>query len=139
MEEIIATNGNDLATEMTTPALTFCSVKADTKDDKIKMYNAMNNPDFKIGDFINKKLTIKDVLVEIVEIVDEETGECNRQPRTVIIDMDGHGYMAMSNGVFNSVKNLINVFGAPTWPEGVTVEVKQQQVKNGSMLFLQAV
>ena len=57
---------------------TYCSIKGGDRATKAKLYNASNNPDHKVGDFINKNIKVKDVLVEAIDIVDEETGEVER-------------------------------------------------------------
>ena len=103
---------------------------------KAKLYNASNNPDHKVGDFINKNIKVKDVLVEAIDIVDEETGEVERAPRVVLIDDKGKAYQAVSMGIFNAVKKAIQIFGEPTWEEPIEFTVKQVSVKNGSMLTL---
>lgn len=113
---------------------TYCSIKAGDRKTKAKLYNASNNPSHKIGDYINKKIKIKDVLVEVIEITDEETGDVETAPRVVLIDEKGEAYQAVSAGIFTAVKKAIQIFGEPTWEEPLEVTIKQIPVKNGSML-----
>lgn len=113
---------------------TYCSIKGGDRKTKAKLYNASNNPEHKVGDFINKKIKIKDVLVEVIEIADDETGAIETAPRVVLIDEKGEAYQAVSAGIFNAVKKAIQIFGEPTWEEPLEVTVKQVSVKNGSML-----
>ena len=115
---------------------TYCSIKGGDRATKAKLYNASNNPDHKVGDFINKNIKVKDVLVEAIDIVDEETGEVERAPRVVLIDDKGKAYQAVSMGIFNAVKKAIQIFGETTWEEPIEFTVKQVSVKNGSMLTL---
>ena len=67
--------GFDLVVDMTSAQMSFCSMKATTDEDKTKLYNAMNNPDERLGDNINKIIAAKDLFVEIVNCTNEETGE----------------------------------------------------------------
>ena len=132
---------------------TYISKKVETKVDKISIYNALNNPDENVADNINMKIELVDVLLEQIEMVNDEddgievvseTGEIVEEEsettvavRTVLIDKDGKAYQAVSKGVYNSIKQIINIFGEPsTWEDPLTVEVKQVKVKRGSMLTL---
>lgn len=123
----------------------FCSIQGGTHESKVAVFNASNNPDHKVGDFINKTIVVRDVLAEQVEVgkkdekgnpVLDESGEPVMElvPRVVLIDMKGESYQAVSWGIFNALKKAIAIFGAPTWDEGLTILVKQVSVKSGSML-----
>lgn len=125
----------NLSQELSQNASTvYCSVKGGDRATKAKVYNAMNNPEHKVGDMINKTIKVKDVLVEIIELANEETGEIEEAPRVVLIDDKGQAYQAVSQGIFSAVKNAIQVFGAPTWEEPLPCLIKQVPVKSGSML-----
>lgn len=113
---------------------TYCSVQGGDMRAKALVYNAMNNPSHRVGDCINKKLLIKDVLAEVIELENEETGELQQVPRVVLIDMDGESYQAVSTGIFNAVKKAIAVFGAPTWGEGLPIVIKQVSFGKNQML-----
>lgn len=114
----------------------YCSIENDGKDRKkaAQVYNALNNPEFRVADYINKDIAVTDVLIEISEIINEETGEVDTVPRVVLIDEDGKAYQAVSVGMFNCIKNAIKVFGEPTWDPALVFTIKQRSVKNGSML-----
>ena len=112
----------------------FCSIQGGTRENKVAVFNASNNPDHKVGDYINKVIVVKDVLAELIEVTNEETGEVEVTPRVVLIDMDGKSYQAVSKGIFNALKKAIAIFGAPTWDEGLPCLIKQVSVGKGSML-----
>ena len=107
----------------------YTSMKGDTVEEKSKLFNAMNNPDKRISDMIGKIINVKDVFVEEVRFADEETGEITYAPRIVVIDTNGESYQAVSVGVMSAFKKLFQLFGQPTWTNGIPLEVKQ--VKNG--------
>lgn len=113
---------------------TYCSVQGGDRKAKALVYNAMNNPTHRVGDCINKKLLIKDVLAEVIELENEETGELQQVPRVVLIDEKGESYQAVSTGIFNAVKKAIAVFGAPTWDEPLPIVIKQVSLGKNQML-----
>lgn len=114
----------------------YCSVRAETMAEKALVFNAANNPQHKVNDYINKLIMLKDVYAETLELVNQETGEYEKAPRIVLIDENGEAYECVSVGMFSSLKKLIATFGEPTWDEPIPVIVKQEKVKNGSMLTL---
>lgn len=133
--ESVALASVDLSRELSGDARnTFCSVQGGDRATRAKIYNAMNNPEHKVGDYINKVINVKDVLVEVIELANDETGEAEVAPRVVLIDDNGKAYQAVSQGIFNAVKNAIAIFGQPTWEEPLPCLIKQISTKNGSML-----
>lgn len=116
----------------------ICSIRPEpgNKEQAKIVYNAMNSPENKLSDFVNKKILVSNYLVEISEIADEETGLIATVPRTVLISPDGTSYMATSKGVFNSIRNAVVALGDAPWEGGIEFEVKQQKVGRGNMLTL---
>lgn len=131
--------GFDLVVDMTSAQTQFCSIQAQTDDEKAKLFNAMNNPEKRLADCINMKIKAKDLYIEVVNCTNEETGEITACPRIVIIDDKGVGYQAVSVGIYSALKKVIQVFGAPTWEKPVTLEVKQVTKGNRKMLTLNVV
>lgn len=117
----------------------FCSIKDDSFEGKMAVYNAANNPDAKVNDIINKRIELRDVYAETIEIANEDTGELEQAPRIVLIDKDGKSYQCVSAGIFGAIKKLNAIFGEPTWEPAIPVEVKQVPTKRGSMLTLDVV
>lgn len=117
----------------------FCSLQPSTPEEKVTLFNAMNNPTYRIDEKINCEINVRDIYAETVEIVNEKTGEVSTAPRIILIDTDGNSYGCCSYGVFNSVKKLIQVFGVPTWHEGIKVipiSIPSKRVQNGRVLTL---
>lgn len=115
-------------------AVSFCSLKANSQAEKAVLFRAMANPDHRLADFIGKTILAKDIYVETVEMMNEQTGAFVKTPRTVIIDKDGVSYHCVSFGIFNSIKRIFAVFGEPTWAEPLPLTVKQ--VGNGTRKVL---
>lgn len=114
----------------------FCSVQGGDRAAKAMVFNAMNNPTHRVADLINQTINVKDVLAEQIELEDEDTHEAVSAFRVVLIDDKGESYQAVSTGVYNAVKKLIAVFGAPTWDDPIPVMVKQISLGKNQMLTL---
>lgn len=134
-----ADEGFNLIVDMESRQLSYASMSATTPEEKAKLFNAMNNPDKRLGDCINMKIRMKDLFVEIVNCTNTETGEITACPRIVVIDDKGIGYQCVSVGIYSALKKLIQVYGAPTWETPVTVEVKQVTKGDRKMLTLNVV
>lgn len=119
---------------------TVCSITpTGNRKEDARIFSALNNPEYRIANFINKKIAVTDVLVEIRELLNEESGEIETAPRVVLIDADGKAYQAVSKGIFNAVKNAYQVFGAAPWEPALEIEIKQVAVGKGSMLTFDVV
>lgn len=122
---------NNFIAQLTNDKITaWSSLKTDSPEEKAKFYNVMNNPEKRVADMIGKVIKVKDVFVEVIELTNEQTGEIQKCPRTVLIDEKGIGYQAVSIGVFSAIKKLFDVFGTPDrWTNPIPLEV--QQIKKG--------
>ena len=112
-------------------AESYCSIKGDTREAKVAMYNAINSPDHKLSDFVGKKLNIKDISIERVENSSDETGEMVANARVVLIDENGESYTCVSSGIYSAIKKLVAVFGEPTWEPALPVEIQNLSTKKG--------
>lgn len=113
----------------------YTSMKCDTPDEQKTFFNAMSAPDYRLSDFINKEIVIKDVFFEYVDVTNEN-GETYSAPRIVLTDIKGKTYTCVSVGIMSAIKRLFMVYGAPTWEDGITVEVKQVSKGKYNMLAI---
>ncbi len=112
-----------------------CSIKpTGNRKEDAKIFAALNNPQFRVADFINKQIKVANILVEIREILNEDSGEIETAPRVVLISDEGKAYQAVSKGIFSAVKNAFEVFGAAPWDPPLEIEIKQVALGKGSML-----
>lgn len=126
--------------DLTHRSTSYCSLVANTEDEKLTLYNAMNNPDFRLADMINEIINVKDVFVEVVHCTNRESGEVTSCPRIVLIDEAGAGYQCVSIGVFSALKKLFAVFGEPSeWTSTIPIKVKQLTKGERKMLTLEVV
>jgi hypothetical protein len=117
----------------------FYSIKPTTVEGKIALFNAINNPDKRLADFINMEISVKDVLVEIVELESEQTGQLEKCPRIILIDTKGVSYQCVSVGIMSGLKRIFKLFGEPTWTTPVKVRVKQITKGEKKMLSLEVI
>lgn len=114
----------------------FCSMQPTDDKERALLFNAMNNPDKRLGDCINTTIAMKDLFCEVVTLENKNTGTTNKCPRIVIIDEKGVGYAAVSLGIYSALKKIIALYGQPTWDPPVPIEVKQVTKGDRKMLTL---
>ncbi len=137
---VFTDDGFDLAVDLTTAKSQFCTLIPATDDEKAKLYNATNNPDFRLADFIGKTISMKDVYIEVVECVNKESGEIQTCPRIVILDKDLKGYACVSVGIYSSIKKIFQYYGTPNkWEKPLDIEIKQISKAERKMLSINVV
>ena len=113
----------------------FCSIKAETTEEKIKLLNALETCDFLLDDIVpkdgtSKEITVKDVLISQYE--KEIEGEKKTKYRTILFDTEGKTFITTSNFFFYSLSKIFNVLGTPdNWEKPFTLEVYRKDVQNG--------
>lgn len=137
---VTANNMPDFASGLQEERNVFCSFTPTTEEERKALFNAMNSPEYRVSNFINKRIALTDVFVETVPCTNKETGEVTDNPRVVLFDDKGHTYQCVSYGVYSAVKKLFSCYGMPaTWENPVTVEVKQVNKGDRSLLTLEVV
>lgn len=113
----------------------FVSFHAEDMKSKVRLFNAMNQPKYKVSDMINKKIKLKDVILMNVTMEGED-GEQDTGIRSVLIDADGNAYNATSNGIFSSLTNLYMIFGTLHFEDPLEILISQIPTKRGSTLSI---
>lgn len=113
----------------------FVSFRAEDMKGKVRLFNAMNQPKYKVSDMINKKIKLKDVILMNVTMEGED-GEQDTGIRSVLIDADGNAYNATSNGIFSSLTNLYMIFGTLHFEDPLEIMISQIPTKRGSTLSI---
>jgi hypothetical protein len=113
----------------------FVSFRAEDMKSKVRLFNAMNQPKYKVSDMINKKIKLKDVILMNVTMEGDD-GEQDIGIRSVLIDADGNAYNATSNGIFSSLTNLYMIFGTLHFEEPLEILISQIPTKRGSTLSI---
>jgi hypothetical protein len=112
--------------DLTTRKTTFCSMHPTDEEGQAKLFNAMNNPEYKLADEINTTIRAKDLFCEVVQLTNKDTGEVKACPRIVIIDEDGIGHACVSLGIHCAMKKIIEIYGAPTWTKAIPLKIKSR-------------
>lgn len=108
----------------------YCSVKANTQGEKVKLFNALENADVRLNDCVGQEIAIKDVYVE--RYVKQENDEEKVKFRTILFDEDGKTYVTASYGIYNCVSKIFRTFGTPDiWSESLKVKVVKRDIGNG--------
>ena len=119
--------------------------KMDSMEDRLKVLKATNTPDHRIKDFVNMEITIKDIYIETVNVLQDEKDENGKDiyqtcPRTIIVDDKGESYVAVSFGVFTAVKRIVELLGNPhDWEKPIKFKVKQITKGDRSILTFEPV
>ena len=113
----------------------FSSLASNTLQEKARLYNAISNPAHQTGDCIGETILVTDVIVEIIDITDDLTGETKQAPRVVLIDKGGETYQSVSVGIYNSITRLFQIVGMPTWGDGLPLKVRQINAKNNNRVL----
>lgn len=113
----------------------FVSFRAEDMKSRVRLFNAMNQPKYKVSDMINKKIKLKDVILMNVTMEGED-GEQDTGIRSVLIDADGNAYNATSNGIFSSLTNLYMIFGTLHFEDPLEIMISQIPTKRGSTLSI---
>lgn len=116
-------------------SLSYCSMTANTEEEKAALFAAMSNPTHKLADCINMEIDFKNVYVEMIDIVDRNDGQIKTMARTVLMDEKGESYQCVSTGVYEGLKKLFRVYGRPeSWQKPLRIKILQTKVENGTML-----
>ena len=111
----------------------FCSITPNTDAERAQIYNMAVNPAHRLSDMINKQINICNIYVEMVNGVDEETGETWSAPRVVLQDVNGETYSATSYGIYKACQRIVALWGPAPW-NGIPVTVIQREM-NGRRTF----
>lgn len=110
----------------------FSTVDASTMEGKKTLFKALNES-VPLREHVGEVLSLKNIIVQEAEVTTEE-GDTVTQPRTSLIAEDGTVYAATSNGIFSSIRNIINIFGLPsTWDGPLKVLVEEKATRRNSM------
>lgn len=122
----------------------FCTMDLDDKENMVALYNSLQECDVKINDIKGQTIEVTDVFVEKKEVAerDEKTGELVRDPetdevvtktrfRTILFGSDGKTYVSAAYGVYNSLRQIIPIFGNPSKINPIKVKVGTRKLRSG--------
>jgi len=102
-----------------------------TLEGKKLIIRAMGGSDIKAASLKEKAFLTQDLLIHMVSIVDDKTGEISEQKRTVLIGPDGRTAAICSNGAIAGLARIMQLFGKPTWKPALRLRLKEQETRHG--------
>lgn len=122
----------------------FCTMDLEDKENMVALYNSLQECDVKLNDIKGATVEVVNVFVEKKEVAvrdektdeviyDEETGEVKTKTRfrTILFGSDGKTYVSAAYGVYNSLRQIIPIFGNPSKLNPIKVKVGTRKLKNG--------
>ena len=111
---------NNQIMQINNNARTFSTIKAETKEDKKKLYNALQNCDVMIKDIPGQEITFDGVYVNEYQKTElKEDGTPRIGHKTILFGTDGKTYITTSNYFFNSISQIQAKIGRASCRERV--------------------
>lgn len=111
--------------------MVMCTFDTDgSKASKLRLHKIKANPDERLQDHINEKITVTGFVAHWVETKNERTGEITPAPRIILIDDKGTTYTCVSIGVYNSLRNIVMDLWLPSEEEPIVIIPRRVKGKN---------
>lgn len=121
--EIIEANDNAMQ-------VVINAVNTESRQDKIRLLNALDTADGKLVDMIGKIINVKGIYAETHYSQKKQKQVC----RVLILADDGKSYASGSFVMLNSLTNIVSVLGVPSPDNPLTIEIIEQPMQNGNAL-----
>lgn len=113
----------------------YSSLVGDDEETRLAVFDATNES-IPLNENLGKTIQLKDVIVEVVEMENETTGEIETQPRIILLDADGTAYHAISKPMLSTVKRLFAAIGQPhQWSGPKAVQIVEERSRAGRRFF----
>lgn len=112
----------------------MCYVKTETRQDKIRLLNALENASDKINDHVNQVLEVTGIYAE-THFSKKKNKEVSR---TLVMTADGKNYATGSFVFMNSLKRITDIVGSPL-EEKLKIKIVNREMENGKALLAQIV
>lgn len=124
-------------------AFQFTTLDLTETEDKKALYNALQQCDVKVNDIKGETIEVANVYIEMKdvaerdektdEVITDENGEVvtKKHFRTILIDTEGKTYVTAAYGVYNSLKQIISIFGNPTPENVLKLKVGTKTLRSG--------
>jgi len=108
----------------------FTTVKAETKEDKKKLYNALQNCDVMIKDIPGQEITFDGIYVNEYQKTElKEDGTPRIGHKTILFGTDGKTYITTSNYFFNSISQILGANGGVSKDDPITIKIVKKATK----------
>ena len=121
---------NNQIMQINNNARTFSTIKAETKEDKKKLYNALQNCDVMIKDIPGQEITFDGVYVNEYQKTElKEDGTPRIGHKTILFGTDGKTYITTSNYFFNSISQILGANGGVSKDDPITIKIVKKATK----------
>lgn len=121
---------NNQIMQINNNARTFSSIKAETKEDKKKLYNALQNCDVMIKDIPGQEITFDGFYVNEYQKTElKEDGTPRIGHKTILFGTDGKTYITTSNYFFNSISQILGANGGVSKDDPITIKIVKKATK----------
>ena len=116
---------------------TIASFDVSTTEGMAKAFNAGMGADHKVEDCIGEQIQLVGFFIEVVDTVNDTTGEPEQMPHVVLFADDGQTYEAFSVGMYSSTERLARMIAANDLvldeSNPISIEFKARKAKLGRM------
>ena len=116
---------------------TIASFDVSTTEGMAKAFNAGMGADHKVEYCIGEQIQLVGFFIEVVDTVNDTTGEPEQMPHVVLFADDGQTYEAFSVGMYSSTERLARMIAANDLVldenNPITIEFKARKAKLGHM------
>ncbi len=118
----------------------YSSIAGDSQDSKIRVLAAMTSAE-PIGDHLDEVIPLVDFVIHRVELEDTDdddvpNGRMIQAARTILVDVDGNAYYAISSVIVKRLYDIVGIMGEPsTWDNPVHVAVSHVKSGKGARRF----
>lgn len=109
--------------EFSSGKMSYSSIQPTDTQSRITVYNLTQDKAQRLSDMVGQEIPISDVICQTVT-VRNENGISTEAPRIILVTPDLQGYACVSNGIYNSIGKLFEIFGMPHWDEPIVVVPK---------------
>lgn len=121
---------NNQIMQINNNARTFSTIKAETKEDKKKLYNALQNCDVMIKDIPGQEITFDGIYVNEYQKTElKEDGTPRIGHKTILFGTDGKTYITTSNYFFNSISQILGANGGVSKDDPITIKIVKKATK----------
>ena len=134
--ELMEKNTGELDINTVNNLKRFTTVNLESEEGKAKIYNSLQRCDVRLIDIKGQDIEIEDIYIEgkTKDEEDEKTGEVKTvtKYRTILYGTNGMTYVSTAYGIFNSIAQIIRLFGYPTPEKPYKLRVSGRTNKNGT-------
>jgi Phage Single-stranded DNA-binding protein len=108
----------------------WSSLGGESREAALAVIAALNT-ERSLQDSVGEVIRVANLVGHVVRMTDQRTGEIVDQPRTVLLDGEGNGWAAVSNGVNGSLKLIVGLVGPPPWDPPLELRVTRVKTNSG--------